>query len=194
VNPYEVARLARNKGLSTTEFIANYLEPRKPFLGNRPDGACVFLTEQGCGVHTDRPLVCRIYPLEQRLTGEGDESFHYATPHPETKGVYGQTGTVNDFLTLQGLPHFLEVRNRYVAVVYRLLDILAQDVEDNEEAFTAAKDGISDEASIQQAVREWLDLDVVVDRHCQAKHLSEPTSLEVWIIYHSTGGNHETSS
>jgi Fe-S-cluster containining protein len=61
VNPYEVARLARNKGLSTTDLIAQYFEPGTPHLDNQSGGACVFLTDQGCGVHADRPLVCRIY-------------------------------------------------------------------------------------------------------------------------------------
>lgn len=205
VNPYEVARLARNKGLSTTDLIAQYLEPGAPHLDNQSDGACVFLTDQGCGVHADRPLVCRIYPLEQRLTGEGDESFHYATPHPETRGVYGQSGTVNDFLIAQGVFHFLKVRDRYVSVVYQLLDILAQDVKDNEDVFEAAKAGFSDEVLIQQAIGNWLDLDVVVARHCQAHHLNEPTELEerlelyleameVWMNHHSTGDKDETQS
>jgi Fe-S-cluster containining protein len=178
VNPYEVARLARNKGLSTTDLIANYLEPGKPYLDNQSDGACVFLTDQGCGVHADRPLVCRLYPLGQTLTGEGEESFLYATPHPKTEGVYGHDGTIEDFLTAQGVSSFLEVRDRYVAVVYRLLDILAQDVEDNEDAIETTKEAFGNEALIQQALGEWLDMDVVVARHCQTHHVNEPTDLE----------------
>jgi Fe-S-cluster containining protein len=205
VNPYEVARLSRNKGLSTTDLIRDYLEPGKPYLDNQSDGACVFLTDQGCGVHADRPLVCRIYPLVQKLTGEGRESFHYAAPHPKTEGVYGQEGTVKDFLMAQGLPPFLEVRDRYVAVVYRLLDILAQDVEDHEDALEAAKDVFSDEASIQQALGEWLDMDAVVARHWQAHRLNEPFDLEErltlyleameeWINHHSIGDKHENQT
>ena len=205
VNPYEVARLARNKGLSTTELIAKYLEPGKPYLDNQPNGACVFLTEQGCGVHADRPLVCRIYPLVQKLTGDGDESFSHATAHPETEGVYGQSGTVKDFLEAQGLPPFLEVRDRYVVVVYRLLDILAQDVETNDEAFETTQDTFSDEESIRQALGQWLDMDVVVVRHCQMHQLTEPIDLEerltlyieameAWINHHSKVDTHETEA
>ena len=205
VNPYEVARLARNKGLSTTELIANYLESGKPYLDNQPNGACVFLTDQGCGVHADRPLVCRLYPLGQTLTGEGEESFRYAPPHPKTEGVYGHEGTVEDFLTAQGVTHFLEGRDRYVSVVYRLLDILAQDVDGNIEAFATTKQTFGDEAAIQQALGEWLDMDVVISRHCQMHHLNEPIDLEerltlhieameVWITHHSEGDDHEEKS
>ena len=198
VNPYEVARLARNRGLSTTDLIAQYLEPGKPYLGNQSDGACVFLTRQGCGVHADRPLVCRVYPLVQKKTGDGKETFSYAMPHPESEGVYGHTGTVKDFLATQGLQHFLEVRDRYVAVVYRLLDILARDVQDNEHAFEAAKDIFNDENSIQRSLGEWLDMDAVVARHCQSHYLNEPTDLEErlevylevlnhWVNHHYNG-------
>ena len=102
VNPYEVARLARNQGVPTTKLIGTRLEPGKPYLKNQPDGACVFLTDRECRVHGDRPLVCRLYPLGQTVTGEGQESFHHSTPHPETKGVYGHDGTVEDFLVAKG--------------------------------------------------------------------------------------------
>ena len=202
VNPYEVARLARNKGLSTTDLIGTCLEPGKPYLTNQPSGACVFLTNRDCRVHADRPLVCRLYPLGQTLTSEGQESFRYATPHPETKGVYGQKGTVEDFLTAQGVAPFLFARDRYVSVVYRLLDVLAQEVEGNEEAFATTKQTFSDEASIQQALEEWLDMDLVIARHCEAHHLNEPLDLderlelhlkvmEAWITHHSRGDIHE---
>ena len=205
VNPYEVARLARNQGLSTTELIATCLEPGKPYLTNQPDGACVFLTDQGCCVHSDRPLVCRLYPLGQMLNGEGRESFRYATPHPETEGVYGHDGTVEDFLTAQGVGPFLHARDCFISVVYRLLDALAKDVEDNEEAFATTKQAFSDEASIQQALGEWLDMDLVIARHCNAHHLNKNLDLderlelhlevmEAWITHHSRGDNHEKQS
>ncbi len=204
VNPYEVARLAHNKGLSTTQFIASYLEPGKPYLDNRSDGACVLLTEHGCGVHADRPLVCRIYPLEQRVTGEGVESFHPAKPHPRTEGVYGREGTVEDFLHAQGLFPFLEVRDRYLTLVYRMLDMLAQDVENDEKAFEMTKCNLRDEESIQQTLREWLDLDIVVAQYCQAHGMTEPVDLperlnvylaamEAWITQQQKGDDDEKS-
>jgi len=97
------------------------------------------------------------------------------------------------------------VRDRYVAVVYRLLDILAQDVEDHEDALEAAKDVFSDEASIQQALGEWLDMDAVVASYCQAHRLNEPFDLEErltlyleamegWINHHSIGDKHENQT
>jgi Fe-S-cluster containining protein len=205
VNPYEVARLARHKGITTTELIASYLEPGKPYLNNKADdGACVFLTPQGCGVHVDRPLVCRIYPLEQKLTGEGKESFRHAKPHPETAGVYGLEGTVAEFLRAQGVIPFLEIRDQYLAIVYRLLDILAHDIEHDEENFEITKQTFGDEDSIQQALSEWLDMDRVISNHCHHAKIPEPGELEErlqlhlhimdnWITTQTTGGHYESS-
>jgi hypothetical protein len=143
--------------------------------------------------------------LGQTLTGEGHESFRYVTPHPETEGVYGHDGTVEIFLAAQGVAPFLQARDRYVAVVDRVLDVLAGDVEGNEEVFATTKQTFSDEASIQQALGEWLDLDLVIAQHCQAHHLDEPldleerltlhlTVIEAWITDHSIGENYETQS
>jgi Fe-S-cluster containining protein len=202
VNPYEIARLARNKGISTTDFIASYLEPGKPYLDNHSDGACVLLTEEGCGVHADRPLVCRIYPLEQRVTGEGVESFHHAKPHPMTEGVYGREGTIEDFLLAQGVMPFLEVRDRYVTMVYRLLDLLAEDVDHSREVYEITTHTLKDDAAIQAALRTWLDLDAVVAQYCLNHGLEEPadldarlnmylTAMEAWIAHLLEGENHE---
>jgi hypothetical protein len=42
------------------------------------------------------------------MTGEGQGSFRYAIPHFEKEGVYGHDGTVEDFLTAQGVALFLQ--------------------------------------------------------------------------------------
>ena len=65
---------------------------------------CVFLGPRGCTVHPDRPLACRIYPLARWVAPDGDESFGHLEPHPQTAGLYGTRGTVDDYLTSQGLP------------------------------------------------------------------------------------------
>ena len=66
VNPYEVGRLAQNLNLSTTEVLSRYTTANGDNFKQTEQGACVFLTGQGCGVHADRPLVCRLYPLGRR--------------------------------------------------------------------------------------------------------------------------------
>ncbi len=202
VNPYEIARLARNRGQGTTEFMNQYLESDKPYLQSNQDGSCVFLTKQGCGVHTDRPLVCRLYPLGQRLSGDGHESFIQLPPHPETLGVYGQKGTVEDFLQSQAVSPFLHARDRYLAILYQLLDTLAREVEDSEEKYASTAQVLFDEEAIRAALGEWLDMDSVISHHCQAHKLQEPENLEArmelhisimesWIVQNHKGGQNE---
>ncbi len=60
LNPYEVARMARNRGITTGEFIRRYMDEKSPFLAVDPNGACIFHGPEGCGVGSDRPLTCRL--------------------------------------------------------------------------------------------------------------------------------------
>ncbi len=74
-------------------------------LRTREDRSCVFLDERGCSVHPDRPLACRLYPLARWVDPDGNESFGHLEPHPQTAGVYGDKGTVADYLAAQGSRH-----------------------------------------------------------------------------------------
>ena len=124
VNPYEVARLARNRGVNTTEFLTRYCDSNGMKLNRTEQGACVFLTPDGCGVHADRPLVCRLYPLGRRVGVDGEETFREVAPHPETQGEYGTCGTVQDFLTKQGVQPYVDAVERYVGVVGRMAEAI----------------------------------------------------------------------
>ena len=53
VNPYEILRLARYLGLSTTHFIERHTEAGGTVLRPNENGDCDFLGERGCSVHPD---------------------------------------------------------------------------------------------------------------------------------------------
>lgn len=72
LTPYDILRLKRRLGLSSSEFVARYTLPFEMDghgmpglkLATQPGTtACVFLTEAGCGVYEDRPAACRYYAL-----------------------------------------------------------------------------------------------------------------------------------
>src|SRR6185436_15777906 len=126
VGPYEVLRLSRRLGVSTTEFLAQHTEAGGTVLVTNDDTSCVFLDERGCSVHPDRPLVCRIYPLARWVSPEGEESFGNLEPHPQTAGVYGTGGTVADYLHAQGLAPFFAMSDRYGALYDRMLEVLQE--------------------------------------------------------------------
>jgi uncharacterized protein len=124
VNPYEILRLARRLGLSTTEFLDRNTEAGGTVLRSNESGDCVFLGEHGCTVHPDRPLACRIYPLARWVSADGEESFGHLAPHPQTAGVYGKLGTVQGYLDLQGVQPFFDIGDRYGALYAKMLALL----------------------------------------------------------------------
>lgn len=119
VNPYELARLSRGLGLPVAEVIERYTDGGV-HLRQREDGSCVFLGAAGCGVHGDRPLVCRLYPLG-RMVGPDSEEFVDAATHPETEGAWGTSGTIADYLDQQDALPYMELADAYFGLFLRLL-------------------------------------------------------------------------
>lgn len=174
VNPYEAARLARCIGVSTTDFAARYLEDGV-FLRRVDRGACVFLGPEGCTVHADRPLVCRLYPLGRHVAPSGEVTYSHHEPHPETAGVYGRDGTIAEFLAQQGVAPFTAAADRYLAILQRLFDAwrAAPAVEATEPPDAG-----------EQAAALLLDLDRAVADYCAVRGLTEPTEIEARMELH----------
>ena len=99
-------------------------EPGGTVLRSKENADCGFLGEHGCNAHPDRPLACRIYPLARWVTPDGSESFGHLTPHPKTEGVYGKSGTVQDYFDQQRLEPFFEMSERYGKLYQRVVDML----------------------------------------------------------------------
>src|ERR1700759_5003935 len=124
VNPYEILRLARHLGLSTTEFLEPNTEAGGTVLRSNESGECVFLGEHGCTVHPDRPLGCRIYPLARWGSGDGGGWFGHLGPDPQDVGVYGKPGTVHHSPHRQGVQPFFAIGDRYGALYAKMLALL----------------------------------------------------------------------
>lgn len=166
VNPYEIARLARNRGQSTGAFrAASTDDGAGNYLRREPDGTCIFLGPEGCTVHADRPLVCRIYPLGRRVTADGVESWSHTPPHPQTEGVYTHDGTIADFIAAQGAEPFMRAADEYVAWVRRALSVLGAPPR------RSAGDA-------GQTPDDLLDMDTAIAQHCAANGVGEPADIE----------------
>lgn len=81
LTPYDILRLKRRLGLSSTEFIRQYTVPFQmdgdglPGIKLKTDetGTCLQLAgDEGCGVYSDRPTVCRYYPVALLALREKD--------------------------------------------------------------------------------------------------------------------------
>ncbi len=189
VNPHEILRLARNRRMTTGEFIDTYLQSDGPYLKVRESGACIFLSAAGCDVHPDRPLPCRTYPLGRWVSAEGVETYRELSPHPDSEGVYGHDGTVRDYLQAQGAPPYAAAADRYQALFYRLFDAL-HDALAREPVDTAYDDDVHEVTGVDEAaggvarMKAWLDVDRMVERYCAGHGLDVPSDPEKILNLH----------
>jgi len=71
LTPYDIIRMKNRLKISSTEFIANYTviselqKTKLPLLMLKmtSEGKCPFVTSEGCSIYSDRPVVCRYYPI-----------------------------------------------------------------------------------------------------------------------------------
>jgi Fe-S-cluster containining protein len=165
MNPYEIARLAANRGVGTAEFRARFTQDGEGLhLARTEDGACVFLGPQGCTVHPDRPLVCRLYPLGRQITASGGERFVHATPHPLSGGTFHTRGTIADFLAAQNVDAFIQAADDYFSWFCRARDVMAE-----------AGEG---DSSLTADANELLDMDSAIAAHCLRTGERAPLDIE----------------
>lgn len=185
MGPYEALRLSRRLGVSTTEFLARYTEAGGTVLQRREDDlGCVFLGPRGCTVHPDRPLVCRLYPLARWIAPDGEESFGRLEPHPQTAGVYGTGGTVQAFLTSQGVERYFAMADRYGEVYDRMVAILEGLAPDEDADRRTERRAEIDEMHAGALATGWLDVDATVGTHCRERGLAVPTDLDELVELH----------
>ncbi len=180
VSPYEILRLARYLGLSTTEFIEHHTEAGGTVLRTKENGDCGFLGEHGCGVHPDRPLACRIYPLARWVSPDGVESFGHLTPHPKTEGVYGTSGTVQAYLDQQQLAPFFEMSERYGQLYQRMVDMLEK-IDPVELDRRSERRAAVDELPAGTQASTWVDIDATIT---DANSRSQGISIEEAVDLH----------
>jgi Fe-S-cluster containining protein len=185
VSSYEILRLARSLGMTTTEFIERHTEAGGTVLRMQAEnnGACIFLDQQGCSVHADRPLACRLYPLARWIDADGQESFGHLTPHPETEGIYGTSATLADYLDKQGVAPFFEMGDRYGAIYQRMLDVLESLDPDELERRSDRRKDVEETAS-GTAASPWIDIDKTVAGFCKANRRPIPDDIDGVVAVH----------
>jgi Fe-S-cluster containining protein len=185
VGPYEALRLSRRLGISTTEFFERFTEAGGTVLQTREDDrGCKFLGPQGCTVHPDRPLACRLYPLARWISPDSDESFGHLEPHPQTAGIYGTRGTVDDFLTAQGLPPYFAMADRYGDLYDRMVAIMERIDPDDDVDRRAERRAEIDELDAGTLVTSWFDVDATVGAYCRERNLAVPTDVDAVVDLH----------
>lgn len=119
LSPYDVLRLKQRLGMTSGEFLDRYTlipvqkDMRTPVVVLRMNAdaekTCTLLTDSGCGVYTDRPWPCRMYPLglaAQKDTADGwqGERFYFLLHDEECRGhEEDQEWTVRSWLDDQAM-------------------------------------------------------------------------------------------
>lgn len=178
-NPYEVLRLARNRGLRTGDFIGRFMEAEGPFLRVREDGGCVFLEGTSCSVHDDRPLVCRTYPLGRIVDEQGRVTFVRLNGHPRSPAVSGSDGTIAGYLAAQGAGAHIGAGDRLQDLFYRFFDALHEPSRahiDAADLIESAPSGAGEPDRPFYA--EWFDVDAIVADACVRRDMPVPTGID----------------
>jgi Fe-S-cluster containining protein len=170
VNPYEVARLARRLGETTGEFrAARTRAGGGAVLDHTESGACIFLGADGCTVHADRPLACRLYPLGRHVLADGTEWFSRTELDAGSQGQFSHKGTIAAFLEAQGVAPFLRAADEYFAWICAAHELVGHDP-------TAPRAEPCDEES--HPADDLADMDSAIRDYCALNRMAEPTDVE----------------
>jgi Fe-S-cluster containining protein len=184
LDPYELARLARNRRLNTGEFIAQYLHEGGIVLRKREDSSCIMLDSHGCGAYSDRPQICRTYPLK-RVQNNGVEIFLRYSQLPTSTGEYIGEGTIAEFLHAHGAAEYFAAKDRYGELAIRIVTVLAEIARRIPQWFGAIRDRMDAHCAFRITTTPALvDVDRVVSDYCIERRLEAPIAIEQKISMH----------
>jgi hypothetical protein len=123
LSPYDVLRMKTRLGITSGEFLDQYAlmpihkDMKTPIVMLRMNDdkakTCPLLTDGGCGVYSDRPWPCRMYPLglaAQKDTPDGwrGDRFYFLLQEEGCRGFDEAPGqwTVREWITDQGIDEY----------------------------------------------------------------------------------------
>jgi len=129
LSPYDVLRMKRRLGMTSGEFLDKYTllpvqkDMKTPVVMLRMSDdevkTCQFLTDGGCGIYTDRPWPCRMYPVglaAQKDTPDGwrGDRFYFLLQEEGCCGFdESREWTVREWLDDQGIDEYDEWGEAY---------------------------------------------------------------------------------
>jgi Fe-S-cluster containining protein len=133
INPWELARLAAQKGLTSRIFRDTFCELggirlkfNKQDSKNRLAECSQYLPGCGCSVHAKRPLVCRLYPLgrvrhdKKIFYMHRGNKFPCLDDCPEVLNLPDMT--VSDYLAGQDISSSATAQDEYLELMQQLAD------------------------------------------------------------------------
>jgi len=134
LNPWELARIAREKELSSEEFRSRFCVDGGIVLhfngakDHRGKAACSqYIPNFGCSVHAGRPLACRLFPLGRQIQHETAEYIFEGTSFPCFNGCVEVRDlpqlSVKDYLIGQETAAFELAQDAYLEIMQNIADI-----------------------------------------------------------------------
>jgi Fe-S-cluster containining protein len=132
LTPYDIIRLKDHLGKSATDFLKDHTVPFRMDKEGLPgvklrttdEGACLFMTEEGCSVYEDRPTACRLYPLghmSMLATGsKTDETHYFLIKEEHCKGhEEDQEQTIAEYLKEQETAQYEEMNREWLQLMLK---------------------------------------------------------------------------
>lgn len=130
--PYDILRLKEATGLDTTELLKKHTVPFEldahgvPGLKLRTndDGACLFMTDEGCSVYENRPTACRYYPsglLAMKSISEATDERHFLLiKEDHCKGHdEDHTQTIAEYRKEQGVEEYDVLNHQWYQIILK---------------------------------------------------------------------------
>jgi hypothetical protein len=144
----------------------------------------VFLGNEACTVHTDRPLPCRLYPLARQGKVSGAERFVQLPPDPKSTGEYDNDGTVSDYLQSQETERHVLFADRYLRFFAKLLQNLKDHAAPEDKLRDLALDHLSVQHQLLSSptraaiIAPLLDMDGFLARYAETKRCTIPLDTD----------------
>ena len=119
LNPYEIALICRESGMSYEDLLDVVDTDRAkafPLVMLPRDPACYFFSAKGCRIYQARPLACRLYPLG-RVFDHGQSHIVQPELNVCTGFAPSPAGTVGDYLASQDVEMQIRMADHWIAFV-----------------------------------------------------------------------------
>lgn len=137
LNPYEVALICRESGMSYEDLLDILDTDRAesfPLVMLPRDPACHFWTGKGCRIYHGRPLACRMYPLG-RVFEQGRSHLVHPSLNVCSGILSSSSRTVGDYLLSQNTETHIGMADRWIAFVEAMEALPLQDTPVTSVAF-----------------------------------------------------------
>jgi Fe-S-cluster containining protein len=133
LNPWELVRLAHEKGISAADFRSNYCDDGGILLrfngtvDERGKSACSqYIDNFGCSVHVGRPLACRLFPLGRQIQNGAAEYIFQGESFPCLNGCSAVVElpvlSVSEYLKGQETEAFEKAQDAYLEEMQNLAE------------------------------------------------------------------------